>query len=180
MNGAWVIVCGPSGAGKDSVLDWARDALQAHPSICFARRLVTRPSVPGSEHEEVSPAALLALRAQGALAWYWEAHGLAYGVRADYARRVAAGTVVVVNGSRAHARALAGRGDVRCVLVTARAATLQERLLGRGREQAGAVAARLARNAELAPPTADHVIANEGALPIAGTSLRDYLLELAR
>lgn len=180
MSGTWVIVCGPSGAGKDSVLGWARDALQSHPTICFARRLVTRASVPGSEHEEVSRAALHALRAQGSLAWYWEAHGLGYGVRAEYARRMAAGHVVVVNGSRAHAAGLAGRGDVRCVLVTAGADTLQERLLRRGREDVALVASRLARNADLASLEADHVIANDGRLPVAGTSLRDYLLELAR
>lgn len=179
MSGTWVIVCGPSGAGKDSVLAWARDALQAHPVICFARRLVTRPSVPGSEHEEASAEALQALRAQRALAWYWEAHGLAYGVRAEYARRVALGQVVVVNGSRMHASGLAGRSDVRRVLVTAGADRLQERLLRRGREEPAVVAARLARNADLPALQADHVVANDGRLPVAGTSLRDYLLELA-
>ena len=173
------MVCGPSGAGKDSVLAWARAGLARHHRICFAQRLVTRPSTPGSEHEEIGAGAMQALRRSGGLAWHWQAHGLEYGIRAEYARRVAAGHVVVVNGSRAHAQPLAGRADVRIVLVTAAASLLSQRLLQRGREDATEVALRLQRNDAMAGATADRVIDNNAALPDAGAALRDYLLELA-
>jgi phosphonate metabolism protein PhnN/1,5-bisphosphokinase (PRPP-forming) len=180
MSGSWVIVCGPSGAGKDSVLRWAARELAAQRSICFARRLVTRAVGPGADDDEIGLHAMQALRAGGGLAWHWQAHGLHYGVAADYGRRVAAGEVVVVNGSREHARPLAGRADVRCVLVTAPQTLVAERLQQRGREDEAGVALRLARNAGLEPPSAEHVIVNDGHLEQAGAALRDYLLELAR
>jgi phosphonate metabolism protein PhnN/1,5-bisphosphokinase (PRPP-forming) len=173
------MVCGPSGAGKDSVIAWAQDALREHPRICFAQRLVTR-APQSAGHEAVSVAGIEALRRRGALAWHWQAHGLHYGVRAEYAQRVADGEVVVVNGSREHATPLAGRADVRCILLTASPGLLHERLARRGREDATAVATRLARNAVLAPLAADRVIANDADLSAAGAALRDYLLELTR
>jgi len=49
MSGKWVFVCGPSGAGKDSVLAWASDHLAGRRDIVFARRMVTRPMQPGSD-----------------------------------------------------------------------------------------------------------------------------------
>lgn len=177
MSGTWVIVCGPSGVGKDSVLAWTRDALAQHPRVCFSRRLVTRAD---AADESVSAEDLQALRRQGRLAWHWEANGLAYGVRADYAQRVATGGIVVVNGSREHAQGLGARPDVRCVLLSADEAQLRERLLQRGREDRSRIEARLARNDALAQPRADRVIRNEGGLAAAGAALRDYLLELAR
>jgi len=178
--GCWVMVCGPSGAGKDSVLAWAAGALAAHPGICFARRLVTRATSASSDHDEVSVSALDTLRTRGHLAWHWEAHGHQYGVRAEYADRVAAGELVVVNGSREHAWPLVGRPDVRCVLVTAPVALLRARLFGRARESAEAVAARMERNRALGGVAADRVIDNDGVLDVAGGALRDYLLELVR
>lgn len=178
MTGTWVIVCGPSGAGKDSVLGWAAQALAGQDRICFARRLVTRPATPGSEHEEIGMAAMFALRARGSLAWHWQAHGLHYGIRGEYAQRVVRGEVVVVNGSREHARPLAGRGDVRTVLVTAQPQLLAARLQARGREADGAIALRMARNLELREPAADRIIDNSAGLERAGAALRDYLLEL--
>ncbi|NML42618.1 phosphonate metabolism protein/1,5-bisphosphokinase (PRPP-forming) PhnN [Ramlibacter sp. G-1-2-2] len=181
MSGAgmWVIVCGPSGAGKDSALRWAAGQLATHRRICFARRLVTRPPGAGADDDAIGLPELQALRARGALAWHWQAHGLHYGIASDYQRRVAAGEVVVVNGSREHARQLAGHNGVRCVLVTAPAPLVAERLRRRGREDEDGVALRVARNAELQPPAADRVIVNDGRLEQAGVALRDYLLELA-
>lgn len=179
MTGRWVIVCGPSGAGKDSVLAWARTALAGDARICFAQRLVTRALQSGSDHEEISVAGMHALRRSGGLAWHWQAHGYQYGVRSDYGQRVAEGRVVVVNGSREHAQPLAGRADVRIVLVAAAASAVAQRLLLRGRENAAGVALRVQRNEALRLAAADRVIDNNAALPVAGAALRDYLLQLA-
>jgi len=179
MKGLWVLVCGPSGAGKDSVLAWTQRALREHPRICFARRLVTRPAAPGSDHDPVDALGMAELRRTGALAWAWQAHGYEYGVRKEYAQRVRSGELVVVNGSREHARSLARGPDLRCVLVTASPGVLRARLHARGREDLRAVSLRMARNTELPAPFADRVIVNDDALEHAGAALRDYLLELA-
>jgi phosphonate metabolism protein PhnN/1,5-bisphosphokinase (PRPP-forming) len=179
MKGCWVLVCGPSGAGKDSVLTWAQRALREHPRICFARRLVTRPAAPGSDHDPVNLMDMAELRRTGGLAWTWQAHGYEYGVRTEYAQRVRSGELVVVNGSREHASSLARGPELRCVLVTASPGVLRARLDARGRDEGQAISRRMARNTELPAPFADHVIVNDHALEQAGAAMRDYLLELA-
>lgn len=48
MVGALVYVMGPSGAGKDSVLNRARAMLSADLPILFAHRYITRPADSGA------------------------------------------------------------------------------------------------------------------------------------
>jgi phosphonate metabolism protein PhnN/1,5-bisphosphokinase (PRPP-forming) len=179
MSGTWVFVCGPSGAGKDSVIASARQALGVRNDIVFARRMITRAVQAGSDHEAVGEAEFGFLRKCNALAWHWEAHGFGYGVPARYAHQVAWGRVVVVNGSREHADSLPANARIRRVLVTAPLSQLVERLHSRGREEPEAVEQRLARNALLTGHTADLVIENGGTLEAAGTALRHYLEALA-
>jgi phosphonate metabolism protein PhnN/1,5-bisphosphokinase (PRPP-forming) len=175
-KGLWVIVCGPSGVGKDSVLRHAGQLLRNHPRIVFARRHVTRT---GTDDAALTREELAALLARNGAAWHWQAHGHDYVIGADYAHRVAQGDLVVVNGSREHAAGLRGRADVRTVLITAPAETVNQRLIARGRENAEALARRMERNAMLGGAHAHHVIVNDGALETAGAALADCLRELA-
>ncbi|MDO8451176.1 MAG: phosphonate metabolism protein/1,5-bisphosphokinase (PRPP-forming) PhnN [Rhodoferax sp.] len=175
MSGLWVFVCGPSGAGKDSVLGWAAKRLAARPDIVFARRMVTRASQPGSDHDAVTPQQFARLIGSGGLVWCWEAHGFHYGIEARYAAQVAAGKTVVVNGSRAHVGGLEAAAQVRVVQIVADAAQLATRLEQRGREASHEVSRRLARNALFSDLRADHTILNQGELADAGRHLADYL-----
>ena len=179
MTGRWVFVCGPSGAGKDSLISWAAQHLVQRSDVVFSRRMVTRPSFPGAEHEEVSRPKMAQLLGSGGLVWCWEANGLHYGIAAHYAAQVAAGRVVVVNGSRAHALGLHAQPQVRVVQVLAEAGQLAERLAQRGREAAPDVARRLERNALFPELRAHCTIVNESTLASAGQTLSDYLVSCA-
>ena len=177
--GCWVFVCGPSGAGKDSVIALARQALHTRSDIVFARRIVTRPAQPGSDHEPATGQELRLLQHGGGLAWHWEAHGFDYGVPMRYAHQVAWGRIVVVNGSREHALKLSSDPLVHCVLVSAPLDQLAARLRQRGRDDPAAVTRRLARNEQLAPVPADFEIRNDGRPEAAGAALRRHLEALA-
>lgn len=176
MSGLWVFVCGPSGAGKDSVLGWAAQELAARQDIVFARRMVTRASLPGSDHDPVTPQQFARLMGSSGLVWHWEAHGFHYGIEARYAEHIAAGKTVVVNGSRAHADGLDGAKNVRVVQIVADAEQLANRLEHRGRDAPHEVTRRLARNALFSDLRADHTIFNQGELADAGRQLVDYLV----
>jgi len=155
VRGTLHLVCGPSGVGKDTLIDAAR---AARPDLVAPRRVVTRPAEAGGEaHRAVDPAAFEAMEARGAFLLSWRAHGLAYGIPAEAGAALAEGRHVLANVSRAvvdEARARAA--PVRVLLVTAPAEALARRLAARGREAEAEIARRLAR-AELEGPTGPDV-----------------------
>ena len=57
-HGVFVAVVGPSGAGKDTVIAYARDRFADDASVEFVRRVITRPSDAASEdHDTLEDAA---------------------------------------------------------------------------------------------------------------------------
>ena len=146
-----VLVVGPSGAGKDTLMAAAAGRLRGDGRFCFVRREITRAAeAGGEEHVAVTPAEFAARRAAGAYALAWEAHGLGYGIPAAIGGDLAAGRVVVANVSRGVLGEAAGRFPT-CVLeITAPIEVLARRLAARGREAEGDILARLARAIPLA------------------------------
>jgi ribose 1,5-bisphosphokinase len=146
-----VLIVGPSGAGKDSLLHGARAAFRNDRRIAFARRVITRPADPeGENHEPVSDAEFAAR----SFALSWSAHGLRYGLTED---ALTAAPVVAANVSRGVIADASRRFPVRVIAVTAPPAVLAARLAARGRETADDVARRLGRSASVP----DHVLVDE-------------------
>jgi ribose 1,5-bisphosphokinase len=160
-----VLVVGPSGAGKDTLLNAARAALANDANFVFPRRVVTRQAVAALEdHDSVSEAEFAAAQAAGAYALSWSAHGLRYGLPARLVDDLKAGRTVVFNSSRAMvAEAQAKFPGTRVVLVEATPEVRAKRLGGRGRETEAEIAARLAREVPAALPGAIRVD-NSGSL----------------
>ena len=74
-------VVGPSGAGKDTLIE---GALAAWPGLRLARRVITRPSDAGGEDfAGVTPAAFARMQQAGLFALDWQAHGLSYAIPRD-------------------------------------------------------------------------------------------------
>lgn len=166
-----VVVVGPSGAGKDTLMAQARAELEGDPRFRFVRREITRPADAGGEdHLAVSPELFAERRAAGAYALAWEAHGLGYGIPADIADDLAAGRVVIANISRASIAEAARRFPVLVLEITAPAEVLAARLAARGRESAADIAARLAREVALPEDVTVARVMNDGT-PEAGARL---------
>lgn len=167
--GRLVLVVGPSGVGKDTLIDLARAAFHNDASVVFPRRVVTRAAA-GEPHETMDADAFERAARAGAFALTWEAHDLRYGIRADIDAHISAGRTVVCNVSRAIVdKARERYADVRAVLVTAPAEVLMARLAARARGSDGDLAKRLARGDAFASFAADCVIENVGA-PEAGAA----------
>lgn len=143
-----IYVMGPSGAGKDSVLNRAREMLAPEAPVVFAHRYITRPADTGGENHVALTAAEFALRRRyGLFAFHWQAHGNDYGIGREIHAWRKAGLTVVVSGSREHYQKVGGVDeDTYPVVITAPAATLAARLADRGREDAQAARARLGRS----------------------------------
>ncbi|MDQ1079214.1 phosphonate metabolism protein/1,5-bisphosphokinase (PRPP-forming) PhnN [Pseudoroseomonas cervicalis] len=154
MAGRLVTVVGASGAGKDTLLGAAREALAGDARFLFAQRVITRPAEtnphPGIEqHIPMSEAAFAEARESGAFALHWPAHGLHYGIPRSIEAELDAGRIVVANLSRAVLAEAARRYNLRVLLVTAPREVLAARLAARGRESMAEIALRLSREAPL-------------------------------
>ncbi|HEX9463787.1 MAG TPA: phosphonate metabolism protein/1,5-bisphosphokinase (PRPP-forming) PhnN [Alphaproteobacteria bacterium] len=173
---------GPSGAGKDAVLHFAREAIGPDHRVAFAHRYITRPTDPGGEnHVALSPAEFGTRRAAGLFAFDWQAHGISYGIGVEIEAWRKAGLVVVVSGSREHFRTLDPTAlGIVPVLITAPASILRQRLMDRGRDSESSVAERLGRaEAHAIDDPAVTVIDNSGPLDQAGRRLVELLGRLA-
>lgn len=181
--GALVLVVGPSGAGKDSVLAAARARLPAGAPVRFQRRVITRPADAGGEdHEAIDEAGFADRVERGGFALHWAAHGLRYGLPASLEADLTAGLTVVANASRGVlGQARAKYPGLTVLHVTAPDAVLAARLAERGRERADQIEARLARAGYAAPSGPDVVeIVNDGALDAAAARVAALLLDLSR
>jgi len=146
-HGIMVVVVGPSGAGKDTLMNLAARHFDHREDVHFARRVITRDGDAGGEdHLAVSDAGFASMEQAGSFAVWWEAHGLKYGIPAEVSVSLARGHIVVANGSRsALHRFQAAFPRLKVINVTARPEVLAGRLEARGRETHEDIMARLAR-----------------------------------
>ena len=172
--GLFVAIVGPSGAGKDTLINSLRERLGEADGVFYARRVVTRRADVYEDHETLAESEFLRARDEGRFALTWFAHGLYYGVPSTVDTWVAGGGAVVCNVSRAAVAEVRRRyRRSLVVLVTASPETLAKRLAARGREGAEGRRSRLDRSS--APEVAhdaDCVIDNDGALEEATAQLR--------
>ncbi|KQQ56176.1 ribose-phosphate pyrophosphokinase [Pseudomonas sp. Leaf127] len=181
MSGRLIYLIGPSGSGKDSLLEASREALAAR-GCRQVRRVITRSAeAVGEAAEAVSVEQFQALQAQGAFALSWQANGLHYGIPIEIDTWLADGHDVLVNGSRGHLPAARQRyPDLLAILLTVEHNVLRQRLLARGRESLPDIEARLARNARFASDLLSEspfvrVLDNSGDLQGSVRQLLDYL-----
>jgi ribose 1,5-bisphosphokinase len=182
MSGQLIYVMGPSGAGKDSLLGFARERVPGEP-VLFAHRYITRPAGNGENHIALTPEEFETRSALGLFALEWSSHALRYGIGIELDAWLARGCTVVVNGSRQHLReALTRYPQAVVVHVDAAPHILEARLGARARETAEQVAARLARRAPFAVPEGVTLttIDNSGALEDAGHAFVEVVRKVAR
>ncbi|MBU0641703.1 MAG: phosphonate metabolism protein/1,5-bisphosphokinase (PRPP-forming) PhnN [Alphaproteobacteria bacterium] len=164
MVGRLHAVVGPSGAGKDTLIDAARAVRR---DLAVARRVITRPtSAGGEDFEGVSVEEFDRRLEAGEFALHWEAHGLKYGVPIEIEIALNEGRDVVFNGSRAILpEAYALYPNMGVLLITASPEVLAERLAARGRESRAEIEKRLARaEYDIAPGLPVRRVNNDGAL----------------
>jgi ribose 1,5-bisphosphokinase len=162
--GRLVLVVGPSGAGKDTLIEGARQECRGDPNIVFPQRVVTRPPSDAESNELLAEPDFARAVAEGAFALWWDAHGHRYGIPICIDEDIRRGRTIVCNVSRTIIGTTRRRyAHVSVVLVTAPADVLQARLEARRRPSDGNVAARIQRSATIEPCSdADFVINNVG------------------
>lgn len=176
MPGRLIYVMGPSGAGKDSVIDGAREQLARIP-VHVARRIITRSAESvGEQAIGVSAQRFSVMQQSGDFAMNWRANGHDYGISVDINRRLANGSHVLVNGSRDYLPEAQRRyPDLLPIVLVVERGVLRQRLQRRARENEEEIAQRLQRNDHLdaslvgpqAAPGALEYLDNSGTLDSA-------------
>ncbi len=165
---------GPSGAGKDALLTYARQQINGHLPVLFAHRYITRPPLAGEEDYIALTPAEFDQRQQGGLfALSWQSHQTSYGIGIEVDAWLRAGMHVVINGSREYLPQASERyAQLRVISVEVSAGVVLERLEQLSLESGEEIEARIVHNEQLTPVKHPHlqVLNNDG--PLAETGAR--------
>jgi ribose 1,5-bisphosphokinase len=180
-EGVLILVAGPSGAGKDTLIRGAREYFSGDPRLIFVKRLITQESRTGEDHLPVTPKQFRILRENGGFFLHWQAHGLSYALPANILDHLKAGRCAVANVSRAMiGEARLRWPQTRVILIEANPGVLQLRLEQRGRENARQIEERVRRSAapacRVAPPV--HLLDNSGSIETGVRSFTRLLSQL--
>lgn len=175
MTGRFIAVVGPSGVGKDSVMEAmaARD-----PRLVRARRVITRPSDAGGEiFEAVTREEFQKRNAAGQFVLDWAAHGLLYAIPMSVKVPLRQGSDVLANLSRATLSLAKSRfSQFEVISLTADRDILAARLAARGRESVLQIATRLDRASDQLPEGIEACeIDNSGTLDQTVQTALDHL-----
>ena len=173
-QGKLFYLMGASGAGKDSLINYARQHLNDPARFKFVRRQITRPTKPGDNNNDdyLSPAEFERQNAAGDFAMSWERHGTRYGITNEINFWLKAGLHVIINGSRHHyPTARKTYPDLYAIWITANPEILWQRLQKRKRETPDKIKERMASATSFTLPNSSSkysIIENNGPLIEAG------------
>ena len=173
-----IYVMGPSGAGKDSIMSYAKQRLSSEDRCVFAHRYITRPSDAGGEnHIALEEQEFERRQKLGLFCMNWSSHGFHYGIGVEVETWLSTGLNVVMNGSRDYLSKAASRfPNLVPVLISVAHDVLRERLMARGRESESEIEKRIQRNQEFSLVFPNVVtIRNDGPLDEAGEMFLDLL-----
>ncbi|KXF83075.1 phosphonate metabolism protein/1,5-bisphosphokinase (PRPP-forming) PhnN [Enterovibrio coralii] len=176
-------VVGASGAGKDTVIDSARELFGDH--LVIAHRYITRSVLTGRENHVALTEVEFEQRIKHRMfSMHWQAHGLRYGIGKEIENWLASGVNVMVNGSRAYlpyAKEVFGR-RLQVVWVAVRPDILQQRLEARERENNEDITERLERaiRYDAVRPTSAILIDNSGSEQDTARQVQEKLEQIIR
>lgn len=141
-----ILIVGPSGAGKDTLLRGARDYFRHSAKIRFVRRYITRPPDINEDNYYIDLPGFLTLNEAGFFVASWNAHSNHYGVARHTFRENTPQATVICSISRTAIEAFERAfPDTVTINVTVPKVILQARLRQRGRENDSQLDHRLAR-----------------------------------
>jgi len=143
--GTLFLVVGPSGVGKDSVMDGLKLALSD--TLIAPRRFITRPDGAGGEdHLTLTEGEFARFLACERFFLHWNAHGLRYGIASETRKLLEQGHSVMLNVSRSVISDAEAKWP-RTAVISIRTSpeVLKARLSARGRETEDDIEERLER-----------------------------------
>jgi len=187
-QGQLFYLMGASGAGKDSLINYARHHLNDPTHLKFVRRQITRPTKPGDSNNDdyISPAEFERQQTSRNFVLDWKRHGIRYGITSKIDLWLREDCQVIINGSRHYYEtALKTYPELHAIWITANPVNLRYRLQKRGRETPAKIEERMQATVSFSLPkiTANNkisIIENNGSLNEAGEQFVRLLLQSNR
>lgn len=159
---------GPSGAGKDTLLNEIKQKQYSDHQPTVGHRYITRtPTINDENHIQLSTFDFNRRKDSGLFLFDWTSHGYQYAIGKEVKKWIKSGNNVIVNGSREY---LKQAQDIYPPLIpiwiTVSESVLRDRLIKRGRETAKEIELRLNRNStlELQKPPSCVLINNDQSI----------------
>ena len=144
LKGKIITVVGPSGVGKDTLIQNAKKILPFY----FPKRIITRLENE-KENEDFISVSLEEFRdkkKRGEFSLFWEAHEIHYGIPISIDQKINEGNIVIFNGSREAIPLIKRKfSELKIIHIHADKKVLEKRLLLRGRESLDQIKLRLNR-----------------------------------
>lgn len=167
-------IIGASGAGKDTLMNYARTQINGSEPVIFAHRYITRSPFTGNEnHIHLTVEEFKTRIEAGCFALYWESHGQFYGIGREIDTWLQKGFNIVLNGSRQYLPVAQQLYPDMCViLIDANPEIIGRRLANRGRESAAEIKKRIERTGEITTDLNNCIkILNDAEISDAGEAL---------
>ena len=160
-----ILIVGPSGSGKDTLLRLAKEHFRGRRDIAFCKRYITRSPDTNEDNFFVEPEAFRLLKRAGYFVSTWKAHGNHYGIPRHFVAQEREVSSVICSISRLAVEDFEfSFSRVTTLLVTANTEVLRSRLLRRGRENPQDIGDRLLR--ATAPVHARKLVTFDNSQPL--------------
>ena len=147
--GTLIFVVGPSGSGKDTLINGAKDLVRKEKFTFITREITRSADAGGEDHIEITKRDFDKKVKAGEYALHWQANGHCYGINKELNRLLSAGKNIVVNGSRAAvSTAREVYPQLQIVQINVPVEILRNRLKERKRETEQEIKSRLSRATE--------------------------------
>jgi ribose 1,5-bisphosphokinase len=157
ISGQLFLVLGPSGVGKDTLMNGARKSIgESNSQYHFAQRYITRPKSDNPNDEDHIPLSdedFDGMVNENQFVLHWNAHSLKYGIGREIIEHLSHNRNVIVNVSRTvieQAQNDFKTCNVTVVEINADSHVIRDRLIKRGRESEQDINNRIQRGEEMA------------------------------
>jgi ribose 1,5-bisphosphokinase len=167
-------IVGASGSGKDTLINYVRNAEGLSDKIIFAHRYITRPAFSGNEnHISLSKKEFQSRLNSNLFALHWESHGNYYAIGVEINYWMEMGFDVVMNGSREYLLVAKKKYPEMIVIsIETSQSIIANRLKSRGRESSDEIKNRVEHNGNIIVDLNDAIrVQNDGTIEEAGEIL---------
>lgn len=173
-----ILIVGPSGSGKDSLLRSARKSFADNPEVFFSKRYITRPPDTNELNFYIDENCFHHLKTTNYFITTWNAHNNYYGLPHTIFSQTNAYKTVVCSISRDAVKDFEQHFEPTTILVTTPSEILRQRLSGRGRENSEEIEKRLKRAEKSFSARNLVVFDNSDDLETSCRSFRNILLDI--